>query len=158
MSGMSAVLGCTFGAVLDDPHALLCAQHLARETVRVTKGLGYDCAYVESMKTTIDELFDFTTPERKAAVTDRVFQQVWGTGHRASKASMLQDLEKGRKCEVDAINGVLCAGGRRCGVPTPVSDVVVRVIHEIEDGRRAPCWENLKDFDLFDGVEIRDRR
>lgn len=154
MSGMSAALGCTFGDILDDPHALLCAQHLARECVRVTMGLGYECALEPTVNMTIDKLFNFTSPEMKA-IDDQVFLIVWG-GHRASKASMLQDLEKGRKSEVDAINGVLSSSGRKCGIPTPVSDKVVQIVHEIEEGKRTPCWDNLKEFDLFDGIEIRE--
>ena len=155
MSGMSACLGCTFGDVLDDPKSLLCAQHLARECVRVTKGLGYECAMNEQIHMTIDHVFDFHNAEEKKMGSDIAFMVVWGTAHRASKASMLQDLEKGLKCEVDAINGVLSSSGRKCGVPTPVSDKVVEIIHEIEDGKRTPCWDNLDAFDMFDGVEIR---
>lgn len=148
MSGMSAALGCTFGDILDDPDARLCAQYLARECVRVTKGLGYDCAYDPRIHTTIDKVFDFKSKLKKKLVADNIFKIVWG-GHRASKASMLQDLEKGRKSEVDVINGVLCSSGRECGVPTPVSDRVVKIVHEIEEGKRSPCWDNLKDFAEF---------
>ena len=152
MSGMSAALGCTFGDILDDEHALLCAQHLARECVRVTMGLGYTCVYDPVLEVTIDELYNFSSLETKL-VTDMIFETVWGA-HRASRASMLQDLEKGRKSEIDAINGVLSSSGRRCGVPTPVSDRVVEIVHKIEAGKRKPCWENLQEFDFFDGIEI----
>lgn len=40
--------------------------------------------------------------------------------HRQHKPSMLQDLEAGRKTEVDFINGAVMAHGHRVGVPTPV--------------------------------------
>jgi 2-dehydropantoate 2-reductase len=152
MSGMSAALGCTFGDILDNKQALLCAQHLARECVRVTMGLGYTCVFDPKLHVTIDKLFNFTTPEQKA-VTDMIFQSVWGS-HRASKASMLQDIEKGQKSEIDAINGVLSTSGRECGVPTPVSDNVIKIVHEIEAGKRKATWENLQTFDFFDGIEI----
>lgn len=155
MSGMSAALGCTFGEVLDDPLALLAAQHLARENVRVTKGLGYKCAYFDLIGTTIDKIIDFTKETGKAA-SDKAFMAIWGAGHRASVASMLQDIRKGRKTEIDAIVGVQSEAGRKCGVPTPVSDIVVRVVHEIEDGKREACWDNLKEFDIFDGIEVRE--
>jgi 2-dehydropantoate 2-reductase len=155
MSGMSAVLGCTFGDILDDKRALLCAQHLARECVRVTIGLGYTCVLDPVLHVTVDKLFNFTTPEQKA-VTDMIFQSVWGS-HRASKASMLQDIEKKQKSEIDTINGILCDSGRKCGVPTPVSDTVVKIVHEIEAGRREACRDNLQAFDFFDGIEIAGR-
>jgi 2-dehydropantoate 2-reductase len=41
---------------------------------------------------------------------------------------MLQDLQKGRICEIDAINGVVCEAGIEHGIPTPVNDMVVEVV------------------------------
>ena len=153
MSGMSAALGCTFGEILDDPRALLCAQHLARECVRVTKGLGYQCAYDPVWHVTIDKLFDFKSVLKKKLITDKLFKSVWNA-HRASKASMLQDLEKGLKSEINAINGVLSDSGKTCGVPTPVSDQVVAVVKQIEAGERKPTWENIEQFNMFRGIHV----
>ena len=59
---------------------------------------------------------------------------------------MLQDLEKGKKSEVDAINGVVSAFGRKVGVPTPMNDAVVSVVHQIEDGKLTPSFDNLRFF------------
>ena len=61
--------------------------------------------------------------------------------------SMLQDLEKGRKCEIDAINGVVCAYGRKYGVKTPYNDKVCEIVHGIEDGKYTYCFDNVKLFD-----------
>lgn len=59
------------------------------------------------------------------------------------KPSMLQDLERGRRTEVDFINGHVCAEGRRLGVPTPANDAIVRVVHAIERGACAPSPDHL---------------
>ena len=59
---------------------------------------------------------------------------------------MLQDLENGKKTEVDSINGVVCEFGRKHNVPTPCNDLVVSVIHKIEQGEYKPEFENLKLF------------
>jgi len=42
----------------------------------------------------------------------------------AHKTSMLQDLEKGRPMELDALVGAVCELGRLVEVPTPVTDIV----------------------------------
>jgi len=42
----------------------------------------------------------------------------------AHKTSTLQDLEKGRPMELDALVGAVCELGRLVGVPTPVTDIV----------------------------------
>ena len=41
---------------------------------------------------------------------------------------MLQDLERGRKTEIDAINGSIVREGKRLGIPTPVNDVMVTLV------------------------------
>jgi 2-dehydropantoate 2-reductase len=66
--------------------------------------------------------------------------------HAKLKASMLQDLEKGKLTEVDAINGAVSDYGRKIGFPTPVNDKVVEIIHMIEKGQLKPGFENLQYF------------
>ena len=67
--------------------------------------------------------------------------------HASLKASMLQDLEKGKLTEVDAINGAVSAFGRKVGCPTPMNDRVVDIIHRIERGELSPGFDNLKFFE-----------
>jgi 2-dehydropantoate 2-reductase len=44
------------------------------------------------------------------------------------RSSMLQDLEQGRRTEIDAINGRIWEYGRARGVPTPVNEVLTRLV------------------------------
>jgi 2-dehydropantoate 2-reductase len=46
----------------------------------------------------------------------------------ANRSSMLQDVAAGRPTEIDSINGILIAEGARLGVPTPVNEVVWRLV------------------------------
>jgi len=48
------------------------------------------------------------------------------------KASMLQDMEKGSRTEIDSINGSVVRLGEKHGVPTPVNRVLVAGIKGIE--------------------------
>ena len=66
--------------------------------------------------------------------------------HAKLKASMLQDLEKGKLTEVDAINGAVSEYGREVGCPTPMNDRVVEIIHKIEEGKLEPSFKNLQCF------------
>ena len=67
---------------------------------------------------------------------------------RTAKASMLQDLERGKKTEIQMINGYVSAMGRKYGVPTPFNDLVVKIITDIEEGRRRAEFGNLALFVL----------
>ena len=54
-----------------------------------------------------------------------------------------------KPCEIDAINGVVCEWGRKEGIRTPVNDRIVKIIHEIQEGKRKPSRENLKELELI---------
>ncbi|RDW16196.1 ketopantoate reductase family protein [Oceanobacillus chungangensis] len=49
------------------------------------------------------------------------------------KTSMLQDMEAGRKTEVEYFAGKVCALGRKFNVPTPVNDQLYKVIQIMEE-------------------------
>lgn len=48
------------------------------------------------------------------------------------KTSMLQDIEAGRKTEVEMLSGVLKEMGKKYGVPTPVNDTLFSMIRTLE--------------------------
>ena len=52
----------------------------------------------------------------------------WGTSVGAHKTSMLQDFERGRPMEIDALVGVVSELGDLVGVPTPIIDLVLALI------------------------------
>jgi 2-dehydropantoate 2-reductase len=61
----------------------------------------------------------------------------------ATKASMLQDLERGAATEVDVINGGVASAARRLGLPSPFNARVVQLVHACERGERVPNRDAL---------------
>jgi 2-dehydropantoate 2-reductase len=57
------------------------------------------------------------------------------------KASMLQDIEKGSRTEIDSINGSVVRLGERHSVPTPVNRVLVASIKGIEHHLKGSSWK-----------------
>jgi 2-dehydropantoate 2-reductase len=56
---------------------------------------------------------------------------------RPNVSSMLQDIRRGRRTEIDAINGAVVRLGDEMGVPTPVNRWIVALVrHREEDARR----------------------
>jgi 2-dehydropantoate 2-reductase len=45
---------------------------------------------------------------------------------------MLQDLERGFRTEIDAINGAVVIEGRRLGVPTPLNEAFWKAVRQRE--------------------------
>lgn len=138
MSGMSAACGSTFGGVLDNAKASACLCHIGHEVKACCEAAGYrlpqtqDCLALESQ-----EQFDESL---------RMFHGIYDCQLQA-KASMLQDLEKGRRTEVRMINGFVCDAGDKYGIETPFNDAVVNIVTKIENGEAPLSMENLQYFD-----------
>jgi 2-dehydropantoate 2-reductase len=143
-SGMSAALSCTFGEVLDNDQALMCVKYIANECIDVAKAANIRMEPLQGFD--LGKLLAFKTKAEQDATT-QTYLKVWGA-HRPAKASMLPDLEKGRKCEINAINGAVCDMGDKYGVDTPVNDQVVEIVRSIENGKLKLSFDNLKLFKL----------
>jgi 2-dehydropantoate 2-reductase len=141
-SGMSAVLGSTFGEAARDKASRRIVQELIKESIDVCATAGIRIEPVQGKD--IVKLLDYKGRIKKALSFFIIPIAI--RKHALLRASMLQDLEKGKKTEVDAINGVVCAFGRKVGVPTPMNDKIVDIIHRIENGELTPSFSNLALF------------
>lgn len=141
-SGISAVLGCSFGDILDSPPCMDVLTQLGRECILVSRACG---VRMEPMGgDDFEELLWYEDEEgRRRAKAN--YTRFWSS-QRALRASMLQDLEKGRPCEIDYINGAVSRHGDRVGVDTPANDRVVQLVNEIQSGLRTFSWDNLPEL------------
>ncbi|HSE70317.1 MAG TPA: 2-dehydropantoate 2-reductase [Nocardioidaceae bacterium] len=132
-SGLGAVAGVLYGDIA--------AHATGREVAFRVWTEGYDVA--TALGLTLDEIFDIhpsqmvvrgpsDVPTATAAL-DTVMARA-----AATKASMLQDLERGALTEVDVINGGVVATARRLGVASPLNEEIVALVHEYERGNGAP--------------------
>ena len=103
----TALLGCEVGGIVD-PRLNSLKQQIIDECLAVARADGV----------TFDEDF--------VALIDRVF-----AGARTI-ASMRQDLMKGRKTEIDHMNGAVAALGEKYGFPCPVNAAMATMIRYLE--------------------------
>ena len=142
-SGMSAILGCTFGEAAGPKASRRIVQKLIKECIDVCQVGGIRIEPVQGKD--IVKLLNYTNALKRAFSFFIIPIAI--RKHAKLKASMLQDLEKGKPTEVDAINGAVSEYGRKVGFPTPANDKVVEIIHRIERGELKPCFDNLKYFE-----------
>ena len=142
-SGMSAVLGCTFGEAAAPWASRRIVQGIMKECMDVCQAGGIRIEPVQGKD--IVKLLNFSNPFKRAF--SFMIIPIAIRKHAKLKASMLQDLEKGKLTEVDALNGAVSEYGRKVGVPTPLNDRVVEIIHSIERGERKAGPENLSLFE-----------
>ena len=111
MNPTGALTGFTYGDLVSNPATRDLIARLADETLAV---FAADCAYRPAQDGT-SYLRDMLAP----AVLAR------SSGHRSS---MVQDMEAGRRTEIDALNGAVAAMGARLGIATPTHDAIISLI------------------------------
>ena len=111
-SATCALTEMTTGQLMANPHAWGIATGIARE--------GYAVALARGIK------LDFTDVV--------AYVKAFGEKIPGARPSMLLDHMAKRRSEIENINGAIPREGRKVGVPTPVSDVVVGLVRAKEDG------------------------
>lgn len=113
-NALSALTGCTYGTLVNDPGALDIMMILAEECVVVAKakGIGLDLADMQ----------------------DRV--RKLGPAMPATLSSTQQDIARGKLTEIDSLNGYIAAQGQRYGVPTPMNAAMHSLVR-LREGRTA---------------------
>ena len=68
------------------------------------------------------------------------------SGAKDNPPSLLQDVMKGRRSEVDYLNGLLVRKGAAKGIPTPVNRAVTEAMQRLDGGLLKPGPANLQLF------------
>ena len=141
-SGLGTVVGGTFGSVSEDKFGKKVAVRAMKECIDVGHAAGVTFAPVQGKN--ITKLFYYKGVLKRAFATFLI--PIAMKKHRDIVPSMLQDLRNGKKCEVDAINGMVCKFGKKHNIATPINDKIVEIIKKCETGELKPCAENIKLF------------
>jgi 2-dehydropantoate 2-reductase len=133
---VAGVLGIFDWEIARNPKVLGLCIGLGRECFQVGMALGYR----------LEPIFGMIAEEWMGS-TDEVLERNLMTliSHVGKKArnSILQDHLKGRRSEVDFMNGLVVTKGKEAGVPTPLNHEILSITKEIEGGTLKPRLENL---------------
>ena len=131
LSGMSAALGCTYAEILDNDEATAAAAWVGNEM----------CKIVRKRNIVLEDLvpgwsyYALEFSDQAGLEKSMQWLREYFKPHRLLKASMLQDMEKGRKCEIDQIVGTPCVWGEKLGIPTPTCQTIVDIVKDFEAGK-----------------------
>ncbi len=142
-SGLGTVVGGVFGDVSENASARRVAIRCMKECIDVGHAAGAVFAPVQGKN--IVKLFYYKHAFKRTIATMLI--PIAMKKHRNIEPSMLQDLKKQKPCEIDAINGIVCAWGRKHNVATPINDRIVEIVKSIEAGERTAAPENIALFD-----------
>jgi 2-dehydropantoate 2-reductase len=115
INAIGALTGARNGALLDDLDLLSLSEAAVRELIAVMAASGLDPG-AEDYVAYSRKVMELTAP---------------------TEASMLQDIRRGRRTEIDAINGAVARLGDELGVPAPVNRWLAALVrHRESDVRR----------------------
>jgi len=114
--------------------------NLAIETVKVGRAFGYNVKPPMG-DFSLEDMEKGAGPEGNEEL-DKVLQ---GTPPEVpGRPSLAQDVMKGRKTEIDYLNGLVSDKGKEIGVDTPYSDAVTQVLKAVESGEFGVGMDNIK--------------
>jgi 2-dehydropantoate 2-reductase len=116
-NSVSALTRATLGQMLDDPEGFRLVRTLMLETLAVGRAEGAKV---------VDERADAQLEQIRKALNAY-----------AIKTSTLQDLEKGKPLEYEAISGAVLRAARRHGIPVPATETVYALLRLLDETRKS---------------------
>jgi 2-dehydropantoate 2-reductase len=114
LNPLGAILGAPYGALGDNPQARGLMRRIIEEIYQVAGAQGVSLGHADAAA-----YFKFFLENLVPATADH-----W--------PSMWQDLQAGRRTEIEALNGAICRYGEAAGVPTPYNDAISRLVRFLE--------------------------
>lgn len=138
-NGICAATGLT-GHGCDNNDAIRrFAIEVAGESIRVGRALGLK---LEKMGKLMPDQLEQASAGNAAvlAEVEHIMKTRKAENPRANiqRPSMAQDMEKGRKTEIEFMNGLIVRKGKEAGVPTPANEQLVQAVLSVESGKVKP--------------------
>lgn len=137
---IAASTGLGSAAVRSTPGVNDVSINIAAEVVRVAQALGIQVEPISGVPA--DDYLPTDSVEAMEDVKARLAEGASSLG--AGRPSMLQDVMKSRRTEIEFLNGYVAARGDVVGVDTPFCDGIVDIVKRVERGELSTDAANLR--------------
>src|SRR5947207_5653541 len=143
-NGVAAATGMSGNDMNRDAKIRRLSIRLAGEGVRVGQALGYQLEHIRMHE---PETIARASDGDRAALdeVDSLMLMLRNSQQRSEhqRPSMGQDMLKGRRTEIDFINGVIVERGRAIGKPVSTHEKLIAAVKKVELGHAPPSPEHL---------------
>jgi len=137
-NGVSASTGLISRDILLDDGLRHFTARLGSEAIRVGQALGYHLEEVLHIDPEIIACAGEGDPEARAKYDAHRLAEAQKPGGGAHRPSMGQDMVKGRRTEIEFLNGLIVDKGKEVGVSTPANAALTDIVKRVEKGELAP--------------------
>ncbi len=130
-SAIPTALGCILGKVLENDQASACIAELGRECSMVLQGLNIEPLELFGFQPIPENIYFDDKQKREQVIT--YWRKTYLRYHQQT-ASMLQDIQHGRLCEIDFINGKMLQEADQLGIDMPMNRAVIKAIKTLQSG------------------------
>ena len=143
-NGVSAATGMT-GSECDNHRDIRrFAIQLGGEAVKVGRALGYELENVGKLKPERLVQAADGNADALAEIEELMIESKKGNPRAGiQRPSMAQDMEKGRRTEIQFMNGYIADKGKQVGIPTPAHVRLTEVVTRVERGELPQSPRNL---------------
>jgi 2-dehydropantoate 2-reductase len=141
-NGVSASTGLNSKSMIELEMTRRLSIRLAGEAIRVGQALGYELELIRGMPA---EKWVAASEGDPAALEEIEGVMIGGTKRmtEAGRPSTGQDIIKGRRTEIEFINGLVAAKGEEVGIPAPTHAALAEVVKRVERGEIEPQPDNV---------------
>ena len=113
---------------------------IATEVVNVAKAHGVEIGAISGIPSQM-----FLDAEHDQARKTELEAEMVESGKKLGDGipSLAQDISKGRRTEIDYLNGYVIDKGREAGVPTPMNEAILDLTKRVESGELVPHLDNI---------------
>ena len=142
-NGISASTGMNSKAMVGWETSRRVSIRLAGEAIRIGQALGYD---LESIRGVPPEKWVAAADGDPAALeaVEGAMLAAMGRMTEEGRPSTGQDMLKGRRTEIDFINGLIVEKGEEVGIPAPTHAALTRLVKQVERGEIEAHRRNIE--------------
>lgn len=147
-NGMSASTGLLSRDMLLDDGLRRFGARLGSEAIRVGQAHGYQLEEIHHLDPEIIAGAGEGDLKASAAYDEHRLAEANKPGGGAHRPSMGQDMVKGRRTEIEFLNGFIVAKAKEIGIPTPANTALTDIVKRVEKGELEPDRKHILDLRL----------
>ena len=133
-NGMSACTGLISKDILLNDQLRYFTARLGSEAIRVGQALGYELEEIHHIAPEVIALAGENDPAARAEYDAHRIKEASKPGGGAHRPSMGQDMVKGRRTEIEFLNGFIVDKAKAIGIATPANAALTEIVKRVEKG------------------------